>query len=256
MERQAIKLADKIFIESNLLIKRFEQFHPGVQKKVSVFRTPVDIARFSPSRSRREEARKELEISADMKVIVAVGRLQWNKNFATLIRAASLLKTKNWLLVVVGQGPEKQALDKLALSLKIADRVRFIGSRSDMERIYAAADVFAHAALMEPYGNVVLEALATGLPCVVSPENYIGVSDELTDEVEALFADPKDPTEWTVKMDLLLGHRQLAARLARRARLFCEQRAQWVAITEGLLGEFGLPRRNHRRFRDTRARMK
>ncbi len=111
-----------------------------------------------------------------------------------------------------------------------------------MERIYAAADLFAHAALMEPYGNVVLEALATGLPCVVSPANYIGVSEELTDEVEALFADPTDPTEWTVKMDLLLRHRQLAARLSRQARLFCEQRAQWGAITEWLLGEFGLPR--------------
>src|SRR5260370_12737405 len=110
MERQAIKLADKIFIESNLLIKRFEQFHPGVRRKVSVFRTPLDIARFCPSRSRREEARKELGIPADTKMIVAVGRLQWNKNVATLVRAASLLHAKNWQLVVVGKGPERHAL--------------------------------------------------------------------------------------------------------------------------------------------------
>jgi glycosyltransferase involved in cell wall biosynthesis len=150
-----------------------------------------------------------------------------------------MLKQREWLLLIVGEGDEEEELARLAVACGVSDRVRFLGFRPDMESVYAASDIFVHAALMEPLGNVVLEALSCGLPCVVSPVAYIGASGELTDDVNALFANPRNPCDWAGKIDRLLGDRDFAARLGKEGRGLCERRPDWSACARTLLNAFG-----------------
>jgi glycosyltransferase involved in cell wall biosynthesis len=202
----------------------------------------VDTLRFKPSESRRKQIRERLGLGHATKIILAVGRLHWNKNFSTLIDAVAMLRMSDWLLLIVGQGSEEERLRDRVKTRGLSEHVKFLKSSSEMECIYAGADMFAHPALLEPYGNVVLEAMASGLPCIVSPGDHIGVSCELTDGANALTANPRDPQEWASKIARLLNDANLSANLSEEARRFCEDRPGWPILTSRLLEECGLPR--------------
>jgi glycosyltransferase involved in cell wall biosynthesis len=240
IERDALKLADKTYVESPRLRERLLAFHPGLRAKIRLIVAPVDATRFRPSPEKRDRIRRELDVPERTKVILGVGRLDWNKNFSTLIQAVAQLKTIDWLLLIIGQGTQRERLLQLAKARRVADRVRFIDLHPEMDSVYAGADIFVHPALVESAGYVVLEALATGLPCVVSPPKYVAVSNELTEGINALFADPTNSCDWASKIDRLLGDSQLAENLGREARKFCERRESWAAMATFLLKEFGL----------------
>jgi glycosyltransferase involved in cell wall biosynthesis len=229
--------ADRIFLESLLLKERFLQFHPNAAEKIALSPAPVDTTRFRWSSAVRCSERFKLSIPESTKLLLAVGRLDRNKNFLTLIHAVSLLKNRECLLLIVGVGSEKLELQKQAKLAGVGDRVRFIDSYSGMERLYAAADVFAHPALLEAYGYVILEAMASGLPCIVSPAANVGLSRDLTDGVNAFFADPRAPWDWADKIARLLDDATLSANLGEGARRFCEHRSGWPNLTSRLLEE-------------------
>jgi glycosyltransferase involved in cell wall biosynthesis len=243
-EHRALRLADKTFVEVNALTRRLEHFHFGIDSKIEVLPTPVDVARFGPSLERRQQIRRELGIAEDARVILGVGRLQWNKNYGNLVRAVARLQPRNWCLLIVGQGEERRELEELARTLHVDDRTRFLGNRADMESVYAGAHIFAHPAVLEPYGNVILEAMASGLPCVVSPGEYIGISSQLSHGVNALLANPRDPQDWSDKIGRLLADPGLAERLGREARSFCEQCGSWPSFADDVLRGLGIRRPN------------
>ncbi len=240
VERQATLLAHRIFLESRLLKEQFLRFHRNVEGKVVVCPAPVDTSRFRSSSVTRRTLRMSLSIPYNAKVILAVGRLHWNKNFLTLIRAVNLLKRSDWLLLIVGNGPEEENLKEAAEHAGIGNRVKFVDSHAEIEQVYAAADMFAHPALLEPYGYVVLEAMSSGLPCVVSPGANVGVSCNLTEGANVLFADPRDPREWASKIERLLNDPWLSANLGKEARKFCEDWPGWPRLASRLLQECGL----------------
>jgi len=240
VERQATLLADRIFLESRLLEEEFLRFHRNVEGKFVVWPAPVDTSHFHSSPVARRTLRMNLSISDNAKVILAVGRLHWNKNFLTLIRAVSLLKRSDWFLLIVGSGPEEENLKEAVELAGIGDNVRFVKASSEMECVYAGADIFAHPALSEPYGYVVLEAMSSGLPCVVSPGANIGVSSNLTEGANVLFADPRDPLDWANKIECLLDDATLSANLGKEARRYCENKPGWPSLTSLLLQECGL----------------
>jgi len=240
VEREAVRSSDQIFIETVLLKNRFLRRYPEIEPKIHLWPTPVDTFRFKPSESRREVIRERLGIDQATKIILAVGRLHWNKNFSTLIDAAAMLPANGWNLFIVGQGSEEERLRGLVESHHLSGRVKFVKASSEMEYVYAGADIFAHPALFEPYGNVVLEAMASGLPCIVSPAENIGISCDLTDGANALFADPQDPRDWGNKIKRLLDDATLSANLGNGARRFCECRTGWPSLTSRLLEECGV----------------
>lgn len=238
-ERLATFHANRICVEGQLLRRRLVRFHPASESKISILPAPVDTFRFGPSKAQREKIRRELQISAETKVILGVGRLDRNKNFDTLIRAARLIRGEGWLLLIVGKGLESENLRSLSGSLGIREKVRFLENRPDIDAIYSGCDVFAHPSVLESYGYVVLEAMATGLPCIVSNGRGVGISYELTDGVNALLATPRSPREWAARIELLMKNPQLSRKLGEEARRFCEARPHWkdiaLALTNDLL---------------------
>ncbi|MFP3515003.1 glycosyltransferase [Pseudomonas sp. SIMBA_077] len=107
--------------------------------------------------------REAYGVSDDEKLILAVGRLEAAKDYENLIFAFAQLsddaaKTRLW---IVGEGSERQKLSDLVSSLKLADKITFLGVRSDVADIYNAADLYVLSSAWEGFGLVVAEAMAS-----------------------------------------------------------------------------------------------
>jgi glycosyltransferase involved in cell wall biosynthesis len=150
--------------------------------------TPITIVPTGIPRSGffdRAESRRELGIPPDVKVMLFVGRLAQEKNLSVLFEAAALTfqKDPSLRLWLVGDGPYRAECLSMVRKLGIGDRVRFVGfvPRQDVDRYYAAADLFVFSSLTETQGLVVQEAMMYGLPAVVVGAG--GVSDAVSDGV-------------------------------------------------------------------------
>ena len=115
----------------------------------------IDLARFATDGAQRGTAEP---------VIGTVAALRVEKNIARLLRAFAVLPAGR--LVIVGDGPERSALEALAASLGVTDRVRFAGHNQDTATFYATFDIFALASDTEQMPLSVIEAMASGLPVV------------------------------------------------------------------------------------------
>jgi len=118
----------------------------------------------------RAAARAQLNICSEAFVVGTVGRLDPVKNLSVLLRAHSQLikDTPHAQLVIVGSGPEQQALQAEARALGAGDRVLFVGYRSDARRVMAAFDVYVNSSTYEGVSLAILEAMAAGLPVVAT----------------------------------------------------------------------------------------
>lgn len=112
--------------------------------------------------------RLELGLKATDTVLISVGRLDKNKNNSTLIKAVGLCSNPAIHLVICGDGEEKDKLINLANTLGIASQIHFLGNCSDMEELYSIADIFVMASYREGLSRSIMEAMASGLPCIVS----------------------------------------------------------------------------------------
>ncbi len=138
----------------------------SVSTPITVIPTGIPL----PQMTSRPEARLELGISLDAKIMLYVGRLAKEKNLGVLLEMAALAfrddpTLRLWL---VGDGPAREECIALARSLGIGDRVRFIGfvPRAEVDKYYAAADLFVFSSITETQGLVVQEAMSYGLPAI------------------------------------------------------------------------------------------
>lgn len=136
--------------------------------------------------------RRELGIKHDDFIVLVVGRLENNKNCKTIVEAISKIQTRSVKVVFCGDGEDKQQLQMLAKDLDISDRVLFIGNRTDMNDIYHIADCFVLASFREGLSRSIMEAMAVGLPCVVSD---IRGNNDLIDEKGGKLFDPHNSNE-------------------------------------------------------------
>jgi glycosyltransferase involved in cell wall biosynthesis len=129
--------------------------------RIARIHNPVPIDRAKPA----------IDAAALMRrppTVIAVGRLSPEKDFPTLIRAMADLAHPDARLVICGEGPEREALQSLALRLRFADRLELRGYVAEPWSAYAQARCFALSSRSEAFGNVVVEALASGLPVVAT----------------------------------------------------------------------------------------
>ncbi len=148
-------------------------------RKVTAIPNGVDVTRFGcPD---RRAARRSLGLPDDSLVLGTVGRLDPVKDQAGLLRAfADLLPAhpEAWL-IVAGNGPCRENLHGLAASLRISERVRFLGERPDVPVVLAAMNLFVLPSIAEGMSNTLLEAMASGLPVVAT---RVGGNPELIEE--------------------------------------------------------------------------
>lgn len=183
--------------------------------RISVVYNGVDLERFHPrNRARhRAAARAEAGIPAEAFTLLFVGSGFGRKGLATLVDALARCGEPERRLIVIGKG-DRRPFDVQAERLGVADRLVWLGLRPDVERWYAAADVVALPSRYEPFGNVHLEALASGVPVIASA--VAGGAEVIQAGVNGAIVDPRDAAALAAALEHLRG--QPASRLAEAAR--------------------------------------
>ena len=145
---------------------------------IRVIPTPIDTSRFSPGEG-RDEIREKYGLQGK-RVIACVGRVSFEKEIDTLIRAISQMDD-DIVLFIVGKGPAADSLKELCQQLNVESRVVFAGYQSgeDLVKCYRAADMAATASRFETQCFVALEAMACGLP--VACANARALADYVKD---------------------------------------------------------------------------
>lgn len=128
----------------------------------------VELATLQARQVSREAARSALGLPPEAYIFGNVGRLHPDKDQATLIRAFAGLQPANALLAIAGRGRLDSSLQALAAAQGVADRVRFLGQVPGMDRYFRAFDSFLLSSDYEPFGMVLLEAMAAEIPVIAS----------------------------------------------------------------------------------------
>lgn len=149
----------------------------------------VDRGRFGPDAQARAEVRAELGIGAEEVVIASVGELSRRKNHAATLSGLARAQTSAHLLLC-GVGAEEQALRERVEELQLQDRVHFLGYRSDVERVCAAADIYLSCSRQEGLPISVIEAMFAGLALICS--DIRGHRDLVVEGENGWLVDPDD----------------------------------------------------------------
>jgi len=127
----------------------------------------VDCEKFSKSPNNRDDMREALGIPKDVVVILSIGELNINKNHQIVIKALALLD-KPIFYVICGQGNQEAPLRALASSLGVGERLILSGYRTDIADFLHMSDIFIFPSKREGLPVSLMEAMAAGLPCIVS----------------------------------------------------------------------------------------
>jgi glycosyltransferase involved in cell wall biosynthesis len=191
--------------------------HPLASRgKLHLVHHGLDVERYRPTpRSGRH-----------LPMILSVGRLVEKKGFSILLRAAGILRSRGaeFRLVIIGEGPERADLLSLATGLGLQDVVELRGAQSaeQVREAYAEADVFALACVVASDGdrdglpNVLLEALACGIPTVAT--NICALPELIEPEVTGLLAKPGDAPDLADQLERMLYDEELRATVAQVGR--------------------------------------
>ena len=137
--------------------------------------------KFKFNEIKRDEIRKELGIN-DSYIIGHVGAFKWVKNQSFLIEILSTLKNRNYKLLLVGDGEDRQAIENKATSLGVINNVIFAGNRSDVNDLLLAMDIFVFPSFFEGIPISLIEAQCAGLPIIASDviNHDVKVNDNLS----------------------------------------------------------------------------
>jgi glycosyltransferase involved in cell wall biosynthesis len=137
--------------------------------RIGVIENGIEIDRYGPATDKRT-AKENVGLDAGRRYIIHVARHHPVKDQPTLLRgfAAAAPDLPGVDLLMVGDGPLRAELESLAVATRIPDRVKFLGIRTDIPDLMRAADVFALTSASEAASLTLLEAMASGLPAVVT----------------------------------------------------------------------------------------
>jgi glycosyltransferase involved in cell wall biosynthesis len=163
----------KIISVSKFNARKISQFYCIRTDKIEVINNWVDMQMFSPDLDKRGTGRKQWNISDNAFVFLLVGAIWRRKGFHLAISSFSKIASlvPNSILIICGQGSEKQNLIKMVKENKLETRIRFLGevSHPDLPLVYNLSDIFLMPSLMlEGHAYTLIEAMACGLPVIAS----------------------------------------------------------------------------------------
>jgi glycosyltransferase involved in cell wall biosynthesis len=148
--------------------------------------------------------------------VIFVGRLSYEKNLPALLRIWAKTKKQGWKLKIVGDGEDRELLQRYAESLNISDSVEFVGWVEDPIPIMSDASLLCLTSLYEGFALVLIEAMATGLP-VISYDLSYGPSDIIEDGVNGFLIKNHDEQGFADKLSDVFRHREQIADMSRNA---------------------------------------
>jgi glycosyltransferase involved in cell wall biosynthesis len=207
-----------------------ERFLTRGARPIRAIHNPVDLERYAAGGADRAEARADLGLGADQTVLGVIGQLTPWKGQETAIRAlARVMRSEpRTTLLLIGEarfvsGATRydntayvQNLRELTGALGLGDAVRFVGHRDDVPDVLAALDIALLPSWEEPFGRVVVEAMASGTPVIATA---VGGPTEIIEEgINGLLVPPREPELWADAVTALIEDRQLRERIASEGR--------------------------------------
>ncbi len=215
------------------------------EERLFVIPSGVDSTRYSPANIPlyRNEIRRRYSAAESDTLVLFVGGYWERKALPQAIKALARLRSSGVTLLVAGRG-DAARYRELARREGVEKRVIFAGHVEEVWKYYAASDIFLLPSLYEPFGLCILEAMATGLPVVVSRE--AGAAELIRDGFDSLLLeDAKDVAEIATKLDLLVEDTDLRRRLgegARQTAMGCT----WSRVAQRTVDVYRQARRGNR----------
>ncbi|MEW6066683.1 MAG: glycosyltransferase [Nitrospirota bacterium] len=206
---------DKIIAVSNAVKRDIIRYDRVPEDKIMVIYNGKEIDSFL---NIKENIRTELGISPEIPVIGTVGRLTPQKGQKYLIEAISKLKNKfpGMVLLIAGDGPLKQKLEKYSEMLGLSEDIKFLGTRRDIPAILSAMDIFVLPSIWEGLCNALIEAMAAGKPIIatdIQPNKEIISSERL-----GMLIPPENSDAIASSIELLLNNKGIAENMRELSR--------------------------------------
>jgi glycosyltransferase involved in cell wall biosynthesis len=224
------------------------------REKITVLHNAVKLATAGPGTDAicLQAVRARLGIRPADRVLLAIGRLSKEKAHTDLVAAlARLLQLKPDLrvqLVILGEGPERAGIEESVRAAGLQDVVKMPGHVNDVSDYYRMADLMVISSVSEGSPNVLLEAMAAGVPVVATAVG--GIPEIAKDQEQALLVPPRDPAAMARALDVLLSSPETTDKLVTAARTLAAtryspgQRAQeLVALYGSVLAKWQLKSR-------------
>ncbi len=200
----------RLVFASAPLLERFKLSYPGIEAISCVTEPGVHIP---PLPLDRNMCRQQLGWSIEAAWVLFVANDYQRKGLDALLQALARLP-QSVRLAVVGQARQQPVYEARARALGLTDRVLFMGPQEDIDVCMSAADVLVHPTWEDSFGMVVLEAMACGLPVIVSRAPYCGFSAELQHQQDAMMLDdPGDAQHLAATIRMVLDDPALRLRL-------------------------------------------
>ena len=177
--------------------KRFDalntEYLPGVG---------IDVEQFRTKTVNWENKRRELGVDVKEFLIFSAGELNENKNHKTVINALAQIKDSQIRYLIAGDGKLREELQRLIQSLNLTDKVSLLGFRKDIKEIYEVSNVYVLPSFREGLNVSVMEAMASGLPCIVSD---IRGNKDMIDENGGILCAPASTSDFANGIKQIIG---------------------------------------------------
>lgn len=216
IDRRLAKRTERIVTNSTGVRDFYSNHGIPVEKFVII---PNGIRAAEPTGTlTREKLIAELELPTDAKLIASVGRLWPQKRTKDLIWAAELLKAArdDTHLLLIGDGPDRDALLRYRNDVRISDRVHFLGDRNDVRELLPLLDCFWLASGYEGQSNAIMEAMSAGVPVVAS--DIPGNRDLVVSDETGYLVPIGDSAEMARKTQQIIDTPERSARFSRAAK--------------------------------------
>lgn len=210
---------EKVLCISQATEEALWRWVPVVRERTIVVPSGIDLSRFEATGTEKPEI--ELSRWAGL-TAVFTARFEAEKDHKTLLRAVARLPSLRLLLV--GDGSRRPEAERLARDLGVADRVVFLGNRTDVPTILRSADLYIHSVHWEGFGLAALEAMATGLPVIAS--RVPGLTEVVGEA--GLYFDPGNVDQLVACIRRIIVDEDLRRTMAEAAR----RRAKCFSIQE------------------------
>jgi len=204
-------------------------------EKIIVTPHGVNLEQFHPRNRKlyRESTREKYNLDEKDTVLLLVGKEFFRKGLEYVIKALALPKREDVKLLVVGEDYDRPNYERLAKKLNLTRNVVFVGHSAEVEAFYAASDVFVFPTMYEPFGLVILEAMASGLPVIIS--RLAGASDLIEDGINGfLLSDPSDVIFLSKKIEELANDPLTREKMGAGARRIAEGNS-WDRVYERIV---------------------
>jgi len=167
----------------------------------------VDTKKFADTVIDREQKRAELGIPDNAVMLLSVGELIKRKNHEVIIRAVVKLNNPNIHYYIAGQGEIEKYLSELIKQFNLSDNVHLLGYRTDVAELYKSSDIFCLPSIHEGLPMALMEAMISGLPCVVS--NIRGNTDLIEGGKSGFLCDSQNVNDFVTAINMLVRNENM-----------------------------------------------